>query len=415
MKYDVSHLTNHALASEIERLAHAERASTLALIVHLAEFDARKLHLAAAFPSLYRYCRAVLKLSEHEAYHRIVAARAGRRFPVILERLGSAERSLTTVRQLAPHLTRQNHAGLLEAARGRSKRQVQGLIARWFPKPDVPTRIRPVPATVATAPAGVASANATVSPVLGAVTSGNATIPSSAHAAVGSTVTCQPIPPGGGSPALSLAPVQSSSRRERPIASPPPSGPEAAVPLSPGRYEFHFTGPAAAYDKLQRAQELLRHAIPDGDVGTIFDRALSALITQVEKRRFARTDQPRPNRPAAAASGNGESRHVPAEDKRVARSRDDGRCTFRAGGRRCESPSGLEYHHVIPWEVGWPTTPDNLELRCRAHNGYEAHVYFGELRRAQDRHLEQSALPVLARTDRTPHSARAEWPLAGAG
>jgi hypothetical protein len=292
---------------------------------------------------------------------------------------------------------------------------VQRLIATWFPKPDVPTLVRPVPATVASAKATVAAANATVGQAHAGVTSGNATI-ASAHAAVGSADTRQPILPGGGpSPAQSLAPVQSSSRPERPIASPPLSGPEPAVPLSASRYEFHFTGPAAAYDKLQRAQELLRHAIPDGDVGTIFDRALSALITEVEKRRFARTDQPRPDRSAAAANDNAESRHVPAEYKRVVWSRDDGRCKFRAGRRRCESRSGLEYHHVIPWQLGGPTTPDNLELRCRAHNGYEADVYFGELRRAQDRHLEESALPAAARTDRILDSARTESPMTGAG
>ena len=65
--------------------------------------------------------------------------------------------------------------------------------------------------------------------------------------------------------------------------------------------------------------------------------------------------------------------------------------------------------------MGGPTTPDNLELRCRAHNSYEADSYFGDLRRAQDRHLEESALPAMARTYRTLDSARAEFPDAAAG
>jgi len=32
---------------------------------------------------------------------------------------------------------------------------------------------------------------------------------------------------------------------------------------------------------------------------------------------------------------------------------------------------------VAPFAVGGETTTQNLELRCRAHNAYEAQLYFG--------------------------------------
>jgi hypothetical protein len=56
-------LTDVALTEELGRLAARERAATTALIVHLAEFDARRLYEGAGYSSLFQYCRAVLHLS----------------------------------------------------------------------------------------------------------------------------------------------------------------------------------------------------------------------------------------------------------------------------------------------------------------------------------------------------------------
>jgi hypothetical protein len=33
--------------------------------------------------------------------------------------------------------------------------------------------------------------------------------------------------------------------------------------------------------------------------------------------------------------------------------------------------------HVRPFANGGPSTADNIELRCRAHNQYEADLFFG--------------------------------------
>jgi hypothetical protein len=37
----------------------------------------------------------------------------------------------------------------------------------------------------------------------------------------------------------------------------------------------------------------------------------------------------------------------------------------------------LAFHHVRPFADGGPPTEENIELRCRAHNGYEAELDFG--------------------------------------
>ena len=136
-----SHLDNAELTAELSRLARCEREAASALIVHLAEFDARRLFEGAGHSSLFKYCMAVLHLSEDAAYNRIKAARAARDHPLIIERLESGALSPTTVRLLAPRLTHENHQELLAAASGKGKQAVEELLARRLPRPDVPARV----------------------------------------------------------------------------------------------------------------------------------------------------------------------------------------------------------------------------------------------------------------------------------
>jgi hypothetical protein len=41
--------------------------------------------------------------------------------------------------------------------------------------------------------------------------------------------------------------------------------------------------------------------------------------------------------------------------------------------------SSAGFHHRIPFAERGPTTVDNLELRCPAHNAHEAERWFGPL------------------------------------
>ena len=59
--------------------------------------------------------------------------------------------------------------------------------------------------------------------------------------------------------------------------------------------------------------------------------------------------------------------------------RDGNRCAFVSkDGRRCEERGFLEFHHVVPYAMGGKTTVENIQLRCRAHNGYEADLFYGK-------------------------------------
>lgn len=97
---------------QLKLLAQREQEATAALIAHLAVLDERGLYLAEGCSSMFTYCLQVLHLSEHAAYGRIEAARAARKYPIILELLGNGSVNLTTVTLLAPHLTAENHIDL---------------------------------------------------------------------------------------------------------------------------------------------------------------------------------------------------------------------------------------------------------------------------------------------------------------
>src|SRR5262245_49440095 len=139
-------LSDADLLHRVTVLAGRERESTVELVGHLAELDARKLHLREGYGSLFAYCTGALRLAEHAAYNRIEAARLSRKFPAVLDLLAEGTLNVSTVRLLAPHLRPDNFDALVAQARGRSKREVEILVACVAPKPDVPATVRKLPA-----------------------------------------------------------------------------------------------------------------------------------------------------------------------------------------------------------------------------------------------------------------------------
>jgi hypothetical protein len=156
-------------------------------------------------------------------------------------------------------------------------------------------------------------------------------------------------------------------------------------PTAPGRYRVQFTIGPSTHEKLRRLQALLRREIPDGDPGTIFDRAVTVLLARVENRRLGVTTKPRPRAPIRPGTDTTDirtppasPRNLPRKIKRTAWARDGGRCAFvSANGRRCAERHFLEFHHVDPYARQGPGTIDNIALRCRRHNQYEAELVFG--------------------------------------
>ena len=197
---------------------------------------------------------------------------------------------------------------MLTAARFKSKREVEILAATLKPQPDVPSTVR--------------------------------RLPTSRSAALNlrrSNPRCRLC----WRHKLFIPPTQ--------VAPPPPSPkpPAVVAPLAPERYKVQFTVSAATHDKLRRAQDLMRHTLPTGDPAVIFDRALTLLIAELEKTKFAAT--------RAAARDTADSRRFATHSCRVKREvwqRDGGRCAFVGTNGRCSERGFLEFHHVVPYADG---------------------------------------------------------------
>jgi hypothetical protein len=313
----LQHVSDADLLVQLQHLAGCEREATVHVIAALMEVEARRLHLGEGCGSLFVYCTDVLHFSEHAAYLRIEAARTAQRFPAVLERLAEGSLTLTTIGLLKPLLTADNHGELLEAARHKSKRDVEKMIAALRPLPAVPSTVRKVPAAKAVEPAVPAAREMAAQ---------------ASNERIDHTPEAVPAPP-----ALATRPA-------------------VVTPLAPERYKVQVTISRDAHDKLRRAQELLRHAIPSGDPAAIVERALSLLVDDLERKR----------------------------------------CAFVGARGRCPERGFLELHHVVPFADGGATDTANLQLRCRAHNAFEAERWFGAVERENRPEVPTRSGPSLS-------------------
>jgi hypothetical protein len=390
----LARLSDAELVTQVKALVARERDVTAELIAHLAEMDTRDFHFRAGYPSLYIYCRDALGLSEWEAYNRIEVARAARRFPIILELLAAGSVSLTAVRLLAPHLTADNHHDVLQDARGKRKGQIEEMVASLSPQPDARCSVRrlPAPANLGCAPPAAASVSVVAVASSDAVSESEAALP---------------------------APLALLAQTSAPVP------PAAVTPLSPDRYKFQVTISGATLEKIRLAKDMIGHAIPSGDDAAILDRAYTALLAELAKKKFAHTPKPRNSHPVepdgapmARTSTTGmppaqnpsmptvakpAARTPSAAVKRAVWARDLGRCAFiGTDGHRCNERRFVEFHHVDPYVLGGEATVDGIQLRCRRHNDYEGRLYFGNRRqeRGQGRELvpEQVHLSVSRST-----------------
>jgi len=135
----------------------------------------------------------------------------------------------------------------------------------------------------------------------------------------------------------------------------------------------------AAYGRIEAARAARKFPavldrLADGSITltAIFDRALTLLLREVERQKLGQVDQPRS---AGLAKAGG--RRVSAAVRREVWARDRGQCAFVGAKGRCDERGFLEFHHVVPFAEGGETTAENLQLRCRAHNAYEAREQFG--------------------------------------
>ena len=329
--YCLSHLSDPALVRDLTALVARDRATTAALLAHLAEVDERKLYLPDAQPSMYSWCVGVLGFSEESAHKRIRVARVARRFPAIFNAIADGSLNLSLVGLLAPYLTLENAAELIQEAGVRKRAEVEELLARCFPRSES-------------------------LPMVVAIT-GAAAGPGEDQRSPGTVQVSTPLSGchhGGQSGAASEGPKVS--------------------PIAEERYELRLSLGKETIETLRYAQALMSHTLPAGAVDQVIALALKSLVRDLECRKFAATSRPR----QAPGRASDDPRHIPAAVKRAVWERDHGRCTFVSErGERCPAHSRLEFDHADPVARGGRATVENLRLRCRAHNQFAAERVFG--------------------------------------
>jgi len=349
---DVSRYTDQELIAKLRGLVRADRALSVQLLVHLGEVDARGLYREQAYTSMFDYAVRALYMSDAEAFLRIQVARLGRQFPRVLELLGSGALHLTAIKLLAPHLTPDNHVQLLERARGKSKREVERLVAEIAPKPDVPNQLRKLPQPLPRTrhpqqpeplsprnrePQQAATVQGTNVVASGAsrIHPDDADAPSGATPVSDTSASLSPSPEAGAVQASLTAPVAISAAattRDQPAVTKPspadvgadaqkstfvlqpPRSRASCAPLSPGRYKLQLSVGQALHDKLEQLQDLLRHRVPDGNLASIVELAVDMLVEKTLKQRFAQSSVA--NKPPRARSA---ARDKPRPDQRAPR------------------------------------------------------------------------------------------------
>ena len=311
-------MSDREVVERLRELLREERRLTAAVLVHLGEVEARRLYLPAACSSMHVYCVRVLGMSEDQAFKRIRAARAMRTFPVVGAAVEEGRLHLTGVVRLVPHLTDENVEALVAEASGKSKAEIEILLARRAPRPDLPERLE----------------------------------------RVAEQIELVPEPPHA-----ELAPAESPRHAQ---------GTARVAPLAPERFALQITIGEETQRKLLRAQALLRHQVPSGDLAEVLDRALDALLERVEGRKLGKTRAPRKARSSRV------KRYVPRAVRREVVARDGERFSFVAeDGRRCEESGFLELDHVVPVSRGGESGAEGVRVLCRAHNQYEAERILG--------------------------------------
>jgi len=262
--YALSHVQDSVLLQDLASLAAHDRVTTAVFLAHIAEVDARKLFVPAGYSSMFVYCVEELHLSESATAKRIQAARAARRFPALFTALAEGRLHLTAVRLLAPHLTPANVDQLIEVATHRRQSEIEELLARLFSA--APPRVRLL-TPIAIQPTQHAARHVDkVSATLDAFDQ---------HASEGFPEDVS---------AQSNAPSEGGTSSEHYAGHVPRLQPQAQS--APERFLLQLAIDRPTRDKLQYAIALLSHSVPNGDAAQVFGRALDALITNLEKRKF---------------------------------------------------------------------------------------------------------------------------------
>lgn len=353
---DARALSDEDLSREVRFLAQRDRHCLAKTVVHLAEYDRRRLCVKEGADSLFIYCVKTLGYDEFDSFRRIRAARTISKYPGIVPLIEEGNISLTAISVLHPYLTPENHRAWFADVAGKSRRQIEAMVAARHPqgaRPDVVRRFPPYsPQLAPSAPPHAFEA-----------------IPADTVTPASETA----VPLGERLAPLTALPEPAWTGR--------PHEWQALVPISIDRVRIGFDAGIAVMNMIDRARQILRHKYPEGRLEDLVREALEILLERKDPQR--RLALKKPATAAFVADAPAEERHVrdlkagryiPAWVKKIVWDRDRGRCAWRfEDGTVCGSRDWIEFDHVRPFAKGGRSgSPRNVRLLCRAHNSLAA-------------------------------------------
>jgi hypothetical protein len=331
--WSLKSVPDRELVEGLRRLVGDARRTEARLVAHLAEVDARRLHLQAGYTSLFAYCQKALGLSEMEAFYRITAARLGRKYPLIFEMLAEGQVHLSGICAIRRHVTTANHAELLQEIRGKSKRQIEEMLARRFPRTAIEERLRRL----------------------------------------------QRLEPLSEDRYLLQVTISKELKEKLELARDlmshaNPNGDLAMVlerAIDPFIAKLSARRFGLTHAPRQRGNDAANEK--GSPTRTEDSRGESPATTRSQRSRATRKRQSGPMVP-----GDSKRRRIPNQVRREVALRDGLRCTYVSDdGTRCETRAFLQLDHEIGWAKGGSDGSENLRIRCAAHNQLRAEQEYG--------------------------------------
>lgn len=321
---DFSSLSNAELLQRLRELATRERGAKADFMACMAEVDRREnVFCGSGYTSLYDFCVRDLKLSESSAYQRVKLARLVRSRSDALSYLRDGSVHLTTLSMITPHA--EEHPDLVEKIKGKSRREVEALLAAMVPGRNIPDRIKLLPAV-----------------------SQAARVPD----------------------LFDTPPAAAQTKPAKPM--PTPQSEQAAPKPAELRAELRFAAGERFVEVLEKLKAVLWHKHPSGRLEDVLLTAMEEYLKRHDPARDVR------HTAACVPPADPRSRKVPPALRRRVWRRDEGRCAYVGTSGRCAERKGLEVDHIVPWALGGPSNDlSNLRLLCRAHNQSERQRIFG--------------------------------------
>jgi hypothetical protein len=272
----LAHLSNRELLASTRGLVGATNRVLSALLVHLAEVDARGLHRTRACSSLYTYCIYELRFSEDAAARRASAAKLVKRFPLLVDAIASGELHLTGLLMLGPHLTLENHVEVLARAKFRTKKELAKLVRELHPLPLVPDLIEPL------RPAPASPRNPTWAEFVASFAPPVRELPVGERPRDWANDTDLSALTTAGPAAASDSPAPA-----RPIEPQPLDPPRPVLPpvTGPQQYQMQFSTNEEHVQLVERAKALSARQSPGQSLGELHLQAMRLLVDELEKRK----------------------------------------------------------------------------------------------------------------------------------